>query len=81
MNKFKIGQKVKIPKTKSVSNWGNLNSSISVRKAKENNQDFMYIVGIEDETYIVHYLDELHKAEENRDGDFFLESDLEAYEE
>lgn len=70
---IKIGDKVKIPKTKSV--WGNLESSVCVRDAKKNGQDFMYVRSIKNDGRIA----VADSKERGVGGDYFLESDLELY--
>lgn len=74
---FKVGDKVKLPKTKSAG--GSLPSSV-IRRAKEKNQDYLYIKDIRTE-----YAKTLYVLVEKKDntygGDYFLLQDLEAYEE
>ena len=79
---FKVGDKVKIPKTK---NKGCLfSSSHVIDKAKRENQDYLFIIRIDecfewkDNTYV---LDWRYDGITNIGGDHFAKSDLEHYEE
>lgn len=73
--KFKIGQKVKLPKTKSVEGWGSLISSYHWNTAVDNNQDYMYITGFDEDLRCY----EVGWRIDYNEGDFYLESDLELY--
>jgi len=79
---FKVGDKVKIPKTK---NKGCLfSSSHVIDRAKIRNQDYLFIIRIDecfelkDNTYV---LDWRYDGITNIGGDHFAKSDLEHYEE
>lgn len=72
---LKVGMKVKIPKTKSV--YGPISTSIIIKKALKDNQDYLYFAGIEeDDGYIL-----LDNEKNTHHGDFFLLQDIELYEE
>lgn len=72
---LKVGMKVKIPKTKSV--WGPVSGSCTIKKALENNQDYLYFTGIDEKDgYIL-----LDNEKDTSSGDFFLPQDIELYEE
>lgn len=70
MKKFKVGDYVKIPKTKSVGDKYERSSILT--RAREKNQDYLIITGVESYYY---------KADTtlSHTGDFFLEQDLEFY--
>jgi len=69
--KFKIGDKIRIPKTKSIGD--DIKNSIAIKMAKEKKQNFLYFNGISGERFLLHCFFELNN------GDFFSESDLEIY--
>ena len=74
MKEFKIGDKVKIPKTK----HGQPNPekmSVCVRQVLEKGQDFLYIVKIYD-----HVISLRHIYTPREGGDFFMLSEIELYE-
>ena len=79
---FKVGDKVKIPKTK--SKGCSLSSSHVIDRAKIRNQDYLFIIRIDecselkDNTYV---LDWRYDGINNIGGDHFAKSDLEHYEE
>jgi hypothetical protein len=70
MKKFKVGDIVAIPKTKGVGDT--YEKSAILTKAREKNQDYLVITGVESYYY---------KADTalSHTGDFFLEQDLEFY--
>ena len=75
--KIKIGDKCKIPKTKSVKS--RYEESSAINNAKERNQDFLYYTGKSrtSENHMLWYeFDPNHKT-----GDHFLEHEIELYEE
>ena len=78
---FKVGDKVKIPKTK--SRGCSLSSSHIVDKAKRENQDYLFIIRIDEcyaikgDTYVLHW----RYNGDNFGGDYYVKSDLEHYEE
>ena len=78
---FKVGDKVKIPKTKSTG--CPLSSSHVVARAKEENQDYLFIIsigkyaGIKGDNYVLHWKDDGINSE----GEYYTKSDLEHYEE
>lgn len=77
MKEFKLGQKVKIPKTKGAG-WGDVSQSIAVKGALRKNQPFLFYNG--------QTKHEVHLLSENWDpkyptGDYFSLDDIEAYEE
>lgn len=74
MSKFKVGDRVKIPKTKSTHSCYN-ESGVIARALKEN-LEFLYVTLINEDKNV-----KCDTVENNGFGDFFLESDLELYEE
>jgi transcription antitermination factor NusG len=75
---FKIGDKVKIPLTKSAGD--SIYGSEIIKKAKEKGQDFLYITNIYEATLLkpkVYVLD----SSLSDTGDYYLEQDLITYEE
>ncbi len=86
--KFKVGDKVKLPKQKSI--YGYLGGSVVYRKAIKNNQDYMYINEIVfDDVFAPKYEyfytvgNKMYNKDEDEipSGDYFAEEDLELYEE
>jgi hypothetical protein len=74
---FKIGDKV-VPINKSAG--CPLQLSTVWANAKKNNQQFLYIVDIEEYVYVVSdTLEDLRKNDREPDGDYFKESDLTLY--
>lgn len=72
MSKFKVGDRVKIPKTKGVLN--DAATSAVILKALQYPNTRLYITRIDDDgTHVVYW------EEGADDGDFFLEKDLELY--
>ena len=69
---LKQGMKVKVPKTKSVRDWGSIKDSNAVRIANEIKQDYLYINSVEDDIYGIWYA-------EGEEADYFLKNDLELY--
>lgn len=73
MREFKVGDKVKIPKTK--SKFCDITSSGIVNRVLKTSQDHLYIKRIDyDGTYV------LVSNLNHPGGDYFLEQDLELYE-
>lgn len=70
MKKFKVGDYVKIPKTKSIES--RLHDSGVVAEAKAKNQDYLIVTIVNDDYYVL----DLKLTES---GDYFLEEDLEFY--
>jgi hypothetical protein len=66
-----IGDKVKIPKIKSVGRG--ISDSNTVRKARERNQDYLYFTGMNDGKLM------LNSVYTTGSGDFFALSDIELY--
>lgn len=69
---FKIGDKVKLPKTKSIGRA--VDSSTAIRKARSLRQDFLYINDIDFGKYTL-------GERRSNGGDFFAVSDVEKYDE
>jgi len=72
---FKVGDKVKLPKTKSAGDP--ISSSGAIRRARENRQDYLYVVVKSDRNGRYVLREELSE----NSGDYFLLKDLELYEE
>lgn len=70
MKKFKVGDYVKIPKTKSIED--SLEISSVVNEAKAKNQDYLVVTMVREDYYVV-------DTKLTQNGDFFLEEDLELY--
>lgn len=77
--KFRKGDRVYIPTTKSVEGWGGIETSISVANAIENKCKFMYVNGFDSEenAYMVDWF--YDNSENSSSGDYFAESDLIKY--
>ena len=78
MNKFQVGQKVKLPKTKSAG-WGTLEESAVYKIAKEQNEDYAYVIGYYNSTFFGGVV-RVSNCPWDINGDFFKEEDLELYE-
>jgi len=79
---FKNGDKIKIPKTKSYGD--SIEDSSIIKLAISKNQDYLYIASTNNsDNYLLvtNDIKEVNKPRELASGDFFLESDLELYEE
>jgi hypothetical protein len=74
--KFKVGDKVKLPKTR----MGNLTDSKVVVYAKQKNQDFLYVTTVIDENVL--YLSEDESPNDERDEEMFFPNrdNIELYE-
>jgi hypothetical protein len=70
MKKFKVGDYVKIPKTKSIES--RLHDSGVVAEAKAKNQDYLIVTIVNDDYYVL-------DLKLTGSGDYFLEEDLEFY--
>lgn len=73
MDKLRIGEKVRIPNTKSIC--GSIDSSVIVRQAKLQNQDFLYFAGYRDSGEIAC----LHYAIDGDGGDYFSPKEVFRY--
>lgn len=73
--RFQLGDKVSLPKTKSIG--GSLDISSIIRRAKEKNQDFLYVVGIDDAGNGVYTLSD--SMNDENDGDWFSFDDVTDY--
>lgn len=71
---FKVGDKVKLPKTKSIGEY--YSASTVINNAKYRKQDFLYIKKILGDEYTLNV-----KMDVYTNGDYFALSDLELYEE
>ncbi len=78
---FKIGDKIKIPKTKSYGD--SIVDSNIIKSAINSYQDYLYIANTNNNNYLI-VTDNIRQINEDinlASGDFFLKSDLELYEE
>lgn len=73
--KIKIGDKCKIPKTKSVGE--SIEESFTMQKAKKLNQDFLFYVGKskQSQNHMLYF------EQNSESGDYFAEHEIELYEE
>lgn len=79
VKEFKVGDKVKLPKTKTAMYWDGIDRSGVIKKAKELNQDYLFINKIYHETHGDEYV--LDTTSKIGGGDIFSINDLEHYEE
>lgn len=84
-NNFKVGDKIKVPKTKSIGDLCIKNSSV-LNKTKTNNIDHLFITHICNITGIISCNTDITTCSTNfgmieKSGDYFTKDDLEHYEE
>jgi hypothetical protein len=70
-----VGDKVKIPKTKSCIGYGSVEESSEIKRAKEIGQDYLYYAGERDFKLM------LNHVSEDFTGDYFTLEDIELYKE
>ena len=73
-HEFKVGDKVYIPKTKSIG--GSYDESNVIAFAKREKIEYLYVVRVTSNRYVIHYDD---PRDGKASGDYFLEQDLELY--